>query len=152
MYNGLIDEWLSRLKQSGYRLTRSCRAIIETIVSSSRALDATTIFDLVRKSNPDMGLVTVYRTLQKLEDLELVQRVHYLDGCHRFLPAAHGHQHLLICTRCGNYVMFSGDNLDSLISRVRQDSGYQISNHWLQFFGLCPQCQFEMNTLPTLEN
>ncbi len=55
-----------------------------------------------------MGLVTVYRTVEKLEELGLVQRVHQPSGCQSFIAAAVGHQHLLICQSCGKVVFFDG--------------------------------------------
>jgi len=136
-----IDEWLERLQASGYRLTGPRRAIAEIVASSNKALGPLDIFDRGRGDYPGLGLVTVYRTLEKLEELGLVQRVHQPDGCHRYLPATRGHQHLVLCTHCGRAEYFDGDDLQCLFERVTARSGFQIQEHWLQLFGLCPECQ-----------
>jgi Fe2+ or Zn2+ uptake regulation protein len=135
------NNWLDCLKASGYRLTSPRRAVVETLANSQRALNATEIYDLAREQYPSLGLVSVYRTLEKLEELELIQRVHHPDGCQAFIAGFTGHQHLLICQSCGSTEFFEGDDLEPLFERVAQESGYQIADHWLQLFGLCTKCR-----------
>ena len=137
----LMQTWLQTLQQKGYRLTAPLRAIVGVLASSQRALDPVQIFDRAREEYPHLGLVTVYRTLEKLEELGLVQRVHQSQGCHRYLRATQGHEHLLICSLCGQMVFFSGDDLSFLVERVAEHSGYRIEEHWLQLFGVCAACQ-----------
>ena len=133
--------WLDCLQASGYRLTKPRQAVVDVLAKSQRALNATEIFDLAREQYPSLGLVSVYRTLEKLVELELIQRVHQPDGCQGFIAGFTGHQHLLICQKCGCSMYFEGDDLDLLIERVSQESGYQINEHWLQLFGFCAACQ-----------
>jgi len=135
------EEWLDCLKGSGYRLTSPRRAVVDALANSERALNAAEIFDIAREQYPSLGLVSVYRTLEKLEELELIQRVHHPDGCQAFIAGFSGHQHLLICQNCGRTQFFEGDDLDMLIECVARKSGYQIKEHWLQLFGLCAECQ-----------
>ncbi len=136
-----LDQWLEILEQSGCRITLPRRVIIETILNSPRALEPVEIFDLGRKTDPGIGLVTVYRTLEKLEELNLIQRIHREDGCHMFMPAVEGHQHYLVCTACGKTTCFQGDDLRTLFSSVESNTGYKVSDHWLQLFGICPECK-----------
>ncbi len=137
----LIGSWLEQLQDSGYRVTGPRRAIVELLAGCQKALGPIEVYDLGRAEYPSLGLVTVYRTLEKLEELGLVQRVHLPDGCHRYLRATQGHQHLLLCTTCGQVEYFSGDDLEFLTQRVAVDTGFTISEHWLQLYGLCPACQ-----------
>src|SRR5690606_29501637 len=101
--------WLEKLQANGYRLTESRRIVVETVASSSRALSPLEVYDHARSQHTGLGLVTVYRTLEKLEELGLIQRVHQPEGCQSFIAAFHGHQHLLLCSRCGNVAFFDGD-------------------------------------------
>lgn len=135
------ESWLESLQDGGYRLTAPRKAIVSIIANSQRALDAIEIYDLGRGEHPRLGLVTVYRTLEKLEQLGLVQRVHQPDGCNMYLRAPEGHEHLLLCKTCGQITYFSGDDLSDLIAEISQKSGYRIQEHWLQLFGLCSECQ-----------
>ena len=111
------------------------------MTASDRVLNAMEIFDLARRRCASLGLVTVYRTLAKLEELALIERVHQPGDCTAYMAAVPGHQHLLICQRCGRAAYFGGDRLESLMAQVAQDSGYQVEAHWLQLFGLCDACQ-----------
>lgn len=139
----LCQEWLALLEKQGYRITGPRRAIVEALAHSPRALSPVALYDLGRRDHPQLGLVTVYRTLEKLEELGLIQRVHQTSGCHMVLRAPRGHQHLLLCTRCGLVETFDGDNLDGLIENTARRSGFKIEAHWLQLTGLCAACQQE---------
>jgi Fur family ferric uptake transcriptional regulator len=99
------------------------------------------VYDRARAASPRLGLVTVYRTLEKLEELGLIQRVHQTQGCQAFISRGYGHEHLLLCTHCGAAVRFSGDKLDALIASISKQTGYRVEEHWLQLFGLCKDCR-----------
>lgn len=139
-------EWLQSLQANGYRVTTTRKAVVETLANSQRALSPLEIYDICHGKYKHMGLVTVYRTVEKLEELGLVQRVHQPSGCQSFIAAAVGHQHLLICQSCGKVVFFDGENaaMSSLMEEVGIQSGYQIDSHWLQLFGLCANCQVKI--------
>lgn len=133
--------WLDQLHEHGYRVTAARRAVVETVEKSTRALTPIEVYDLTRKRYRALGLVTVYRTLEKLEQLHIIQRVHQPMGCQAFISAGLGHQHILLCQNCGQVVFFEGDNLDTLIKTIARKTGYQINEHWLQLFGQCANCR-----------
>lgn len=135
------EAWLEQLQECGCRITSPRRAIVNIIANSDQALEAVEIFDQSRADHPSLGLVTVYRTLETLEQLGLVQRVHQAEGCHLYLRAPQGHEHILVCKACRRTDYFSGDDLTELIDITSQRSGYQIEEHWLQFIGLCARCR-----------
>jgi Fur family transcriptional regulator, ferric uptake regulator len=135
------EVWLAQLQENGYRITKARGAVVETVEKSSRALTPVEVYDMARKKYPALGLVTVYRTLEKLEELHLIQRVHQPMGCQAFISAGLGHQHLLLCQTCGKVAFFEGDDLDVLTKSIAKKTGYQISEHWLQLFGLCTNCR-----------
>jgi len=135
------DTWLTQLQDNRYRLTEARRAVVDAIQKSKQALTPVQVFDLARKKYRELGLVSVYRTLEKLEELGLVQRVHQPQGCQAFITAGEGHQHLLLCHQCGEATLFEGDDLDVLIRSIERNTGYKIKEHWLQLFGLCKNCK-----------
>jgi Fur family transcriptional regulator, ferric uptake regulator len=132
--------WLAQLKDNGYRLTEARKAVVETVAGTRHALSPLEVFDRARATSPGLGLVTVYRTLEKLEELGLIQRVHQTHGCQAFIARGNGHEHLLLCTRCGTATFFTGDKLDPLIASISRQTGYKVQDHWLQLFGLCKNC------------
>jgi len=135
------DTWLIQLQENGYRLTEARRVVVDVIQRSRQALTPVQVFDRARRKYRELGLVSVYRTLEKLEELGLVQRVHQPQGCQAFITAGAGHQHLLLCRKCGEVTLFEGDDLGVLIRSVERNTGYKIKEHWLQLFGLCKNCK-----------
>ena len=137
----MVDKWLHRLRENGYRLTEARQAVINVIIESSYALTPFQVYEAARSQYPALGLVSVYRTLEKLETLNLIQRVHQEGGCNAYLPKAEGHQHLIICQKCGLANYFEGDNLEELFAKVGADHGFEVTDHWLQLFGNCSECE-----------
>ena len=133
--------WLTHLQENGYRLTAARRAVVEAVQTSTRALTPVEVFDMARKKYRALGLVSVYRTLEKLEELHIIQRVHQPQGCQAFIAASQSHEHLLLCQSCGQVLFFEGDDLEALIKSISKKTGYKIREHWLQLFGLCQACQ-----------
>jgi len=137
----LVDDWMDTLQAHGYRKTRARRAIVQTMLDNPRGMEPLEIYSLGQKSCRNLGMVTVYRTLEKLNELGLIERMHQPQGCNLYIRATVGHQHLLVCRQCGRVAYFEGDDLSHLINRVEARSGYSITSHWLQLFGLCPICR-----------
>ncbi|HEY61114.1 MAG TPA: transcriptional repressor [Anaerolineae bacterium] len=129
------------LQANGYRLTNPRRITVEILANSKRPLNASEIYQLAKEQYAKIGLVSVYRTIEKLEELNLIQRVHKPEGCHAYIAGFTGHQHLLICTKCGKTEFFEGDDLQQLIARVSLESNFIIQDHWLTLFGICSDCQ-----------
>jgi Fur family transcriptional regulator, ferric uptake regulator len=133
--------WLKKLQANGYRITESRQTVVEIVAGSNRALSPLELYDMARAKNSGLGLVTVYRTLEKLEELGLIQRVHQPQGCQSFITAFNGHQHMVLCSICGKVEFFAGDNLEQLFQSIGEKTGYRIQDHWLQLFGECSECQ-----------
>ncbi len=136
----LHHSWLEKLQSNGYRLTGSRRTVVEIIAESKRALSPLEVYELARSRDSRLGLVTVYRTLEKLEELNLIQRVHQPQGCQAFIAAFTGHQHLILCKKCGKVEFFSGEDLEDFFKKIGCQTGYKVEEHWLQLFGVCSDC------------
>lgn len=143
--NQRIGFWLKKIQQSGYRLTIPRKAVVEVVANTEMAMNPAEVYNEARQRCSSLGLVTVYRTLEKLEELNLIQRVHHMDGCHAFFYVAEGHKHLIICTQCNRAEYFEGDDLSELFDRLGNESGYEVDDHWLQLFGVCSDCKRKSN-------
>ena len=132
--------WFEILQKNGCRLTLPRKAVAETMEGNT-ALTPVEVYEAARKQCPGLGLVSVYRTLEILEQLGLVQRVHQTKGCQAFVRTGDGHQHLLVCQNCGKAILFEGDHLDPLFNSISESTGFQIESHWLQVFCLCKSCR-----------
>jgi len=134
------ETWMNLFAKDGCRQTSARRVIVDILLESPRALEPMEVFSAGRERLANLGLVTVYRTLEKLEELGLVQRVHHPGGCNLYLRSTSAHEHLLICSHCGKAEYFSGDNLSVLMADITARTGFSITEHWLQLFGTCPAC------------
>ena len=136
-----LQRWLDLVEKSGCRLTAPRKAIVALLVDARCAMDPIEIYNTLHKQNPRVGLVTVYRTIDLLSRLHLVERIHQPDGCHMVLRAARGHEHVVLCTECGRAEYFPGEDISKWIDSISRESGYRIESHWLQLQGLCEDCQ-----------
>lgn len=129
------------LRRHGYKLTPQRKAVIKTIVRSQDHLTPAEIYRKLHKEHPDIGLVTIYRTLEILTEMELICELHAGGNCHSYTVSTPSHHHHLICSSCGKVVDFTGYNLDGLERRLTSESGFRIDDHLLEFIGLCQTCQ-----------
>jgi Fe2+ or Zn2+ uptake regulation protein len=137
----LLEIWEAELARGGCRITRPRRVILEVIASSERPLTPAEIYDKARARSSGIGLVTVYRTVEKLQALQLVDRVHDLGQCQTIFRGTLGHQHLMVCTRCGHSTYFDGLEIEKEFSAIGRALGFEVTDHWLQLSGLCQDCR-----------
>ena len=133
---------IAALRQHGYKITPQRRGVIQTITSSQDHLTPAAIYEKVRQEYPNIGFVTIYRTLEILDKLGLICEVHAGGSCRSYLvrrPAEHHHH--LICSDCGVVVDFTDCDLDELKQSLSKKSGFRIDDHLLEFIGLCQGCQ-----------
>lgn len=134
-------DWERKLRGQGYRMTGARRSVVRVLQQSPRPLSAGDLHERARRHHPRLGLVTVYRTLEVLERLGLVRRIHGDGSCHAFVAASPGHRHAITCEECARTTEFDGDDVCLLTEGVEEKTGYRISGHWLQLTGLCPSCR-----------
>jgi Fe2+ or Zn2+ uptake regulation protein len=133
---------LSRqLSARGYKLTRPRLAVLRVVAEAHESLSPAEIHVRARKYYRQTGLVTVYRTLDVLAECGAVRKVHQADGCHSYAPASEGHAHHVICANCQSVAEFEGCDLSEMFRAVQRRTGYKIEDHWLELFGLCPNCR-----------
>jgi Fur family ferric uptake transcriptional regulator len=132
---------IATLKEHGYKLTPQRRAVIQTIASTPDHLTPAALYERVRQEHPNVGLVTIYRTLELLSRLELVCELHAGGSCHSYTTSTTEHHHHLICSHCGEVTDFTGYDLTELEQRLRRETGFEIEGHLLEFTGACRKCQ-----------
>ncbi len=132
---------VATLRQHHYKLTPQRRAVIRTIASNQDHLTPAAIYQRVHQEQPNIGLVTIYRTLQILAELKLICELHAGDSCPSYTISASGHHHHLICANCGRVIDFAGYDLTELEQRLTLETRFKINRHVLEFTGLCQACQ-----------
>lgn len=135
---------LKKMKLKGYKLTPQRKTIIDAIFNNncdSLHLSAEEIYDIVKINFPDIGLATVYRTLIVLDELKIISKINFDDGCDRYEMIAEKHQHHhLICKKCGKVIEVSEDLLEKLEKTVEKNYEFKIIDHNVKIYGLCKKC------------
>ena len=136
------EKLVSVLCREGYKVTRQRRAVLSVISESQEHLNPIEIHEKVHRDYPNVGLVTVYRTLDTLSKLGLICRVHVGGTSCRYVvaPQEHHHHHI-ICSDCGTVVNFTECDLTTMEQSIEARTGFSIQNHLLEFFGRCQACQ-----------
>lgn len=140
-YDQRIEHWKTALHQNGYRVTQPRLQVIRILAESEIPLTPQEIYQLSLGLDSPPGIASVYRTLEMLDDLGLIQQIHQPSGCHAICPAVEGHKHLLICTSCGQMRVVEGNEaVSEYIRMIEEQTGYQVEEHLLQLFGICQNC------------
>lgn len=158
--NCAAEDLLAAVVCAGHSNTRARRAVLEAICAAGGQATPAQLLTLGRARLPGLGLVTVYRTVEILSRLGLVRKLHLDEGCSTYAlsPAAiqhadggvhetalagvaHAHGHHVICQRCRRATEFAGCDMDLIVTAVERQTGYRVAEHWLEMFGLCPECQ-----------
>jgi Fe2+ or Zn2+ uptake regulation protein len=135
-------DWKVTLSQKGYRLSEPRKRIMELLESAEVALSPQQIHQELQQKGCELGLVSVYRTLDLLTKLELVTVVYDPQRNPGFMLSTTGHHHHIVCQECHKALEFSGsDDINDLVHRVETETSFQVHDHFLQLFGLCPDCQ-----------
>lgn len=134
-----------KLKETGFKITPQRRAIIEILLKNdSEHLSSEEIYDLVRVDCPEIGLATVYRTMQLLDEIGAISKLNLDDGCIRYElnldeEDTHHHHHL-ICRSCGKIIEVKEDLLDNIENEIQNLYKFNILNHDVKFYGTCDNC------------
>ena len=130
---------LDQLSERGMRRTAARQAILEVLFSTSGHLTAEDLAARVQRRFPSVDVSTVYRTLDVLESLEIVDHVHLAHGPAIYHLAEDDHQHL-VCERCGSVEELPTDRLRSFARMLREDFGFHVHRRHFAIVGLCSTC------------
>jgi len=129
----------SALNVTGLRAT-SQRAIILEIIRH-RHLDADEIYRQARAKQPRLSLSTVYRTLQVLKKLGVVEELHFDEAHHHYEMKPSSEHHHLVCLGCGKVVEFECPLSPKMKEDVAREEGFEITGTEIRMTGYCPKCR-----------
>lgn len=132
-----------QLRAAGHRASVPRSAVLELVGRQDCVLSAREIADELRASGREVGVATVYRTLEVLESMRLVQRLDVGGTSARYEPAMPGgehHHHHLVCERCGKVTPFEDAKLERAIDDLGDRLDYLVADHDVVLRGSCPRC------------
>jgi Fur family ferric uptake transcriptional regulator len=145
-----LPEIVNCLHDNGHKVTPQRLVIIKTVTESVEMLTPSALYEKVKAIDPEVGEVTVYRTLNILEDLGLVCTVHTENNIHSYIGCPSEHHDHLICSDCGKVVNFTNCNLNMLSKRLSVETGFDITDHRLEFHGRCEKCTNKTHLMTNL--
>jgi Fur family transcriptional regulator, ferric uptake regulator len=133
-----LHEAVAALRARGLRLSGARRVVLEALYGTDAPLSAEEIAEGVGKL-PASDLASVYRNLETLERLGLVQHVHLGHGAGRYVRAGREREYL-VCERCGAQRSVPPEQLDGVRQAVRQSTGFAARFSHFPIVGLCGDC------------
>ncbi len=132
----------AKMDQGGYKLTRQ-RQVILDVMQGARGehLTAEEVLNAARQKAPNLGIATVYRTLEKLASLDILYKTMFDEGKYRYeLADQSRHHHLHVqCLHCNRIFELDEGLLDN-VERQIEEQGFAVVNHRLTIYAVCPAC------------
>lgn len=123
------------------RNTRQRRAVADLMEDLDGFRSAQQIHALLEDRGDNVGLSTVYRTLQALAEADEVDALRSDDGETLYRRCSRGHHHHLVCRACGRTVEVEGPTVEKWADRVAEENGFADISHTLEIFGTCASCR-----------
>lgn len=141
-----MDDLKKKLTGPQYKMTPQRKTVLQIFLDRpSEHLSAEEVHFMLKENKYEIGLATVYRSLELLSDLGILTYLDFGDGCRRYelnnaSPDEHQHHHL-ICLSCNKVEEFNEDLLGNLEAEIKAQTNFNIVDHQLKFFGYCANCQ-----------
>ena len=138
----IIEDLKTILKDKGMKYTEQRAIILEILFQIDDHLNAEEIHRIVKDKYPEhnIGIATVYRTLNFLEEADLISSISFGTEGKKYEGNQKKHHDHLICTNCGSIVEFVDNEIETRQELIAKQNNFKITGHTMQLFGLCSQC------------
>jgi Fur family ferric uptake transcriptional regulator len=136
-----LNPIVEALDRQGYRLTAARRAVANLIVELDGHFTAAELVAAAGRQRLGVGRATIFRSLDLLANLNIVERVDLPSGEHAYVACAPAHHHHLVCSRCGRAIDVEDHGVADAVREIARRTGYRIESHRLELFGVCQRCQ-----------
>lgn len=144
MSKEITDKIYNAFDEMSQRNTRPRRLIAERLVQLAQSGHDFTTDDLwqeLRTIEPTIGRATVFRSIEKLVDKELLDRIDFADGTHHYRVCGGNHHHHLTCTQCHRVVEVDLCLPQEQLNAIGDQTNFKIEGHSLSLFGRCETCR-----------
>ena len=134
-------QMVSKLKEHKFRITPQRMAVLRTLASIDGHPSVEKVYETVKRYFPTTSIATIYKTINVLKQINEVLEIAFPDGSNRYdgnKPFPHPH---VICTKCRKIIDPDLESLRGVTQELTSETGFQITSHRLDFFGICPDCQ-----------
>jgi Fur family ferric uptake transcriptional regulator len=132
---------ISAFADAGYRLTEPRRAVAELIAGRKGHFTAADLADDARGRRLGIGRATIFRALDVLAEVGIVERIDLPSGQHAYISCEPAHHHHVVCSRCGTTADVDDQGISGIVREIAAKTGYVVDSHRLELYGLCPACR-----------
>jgi Fur family ferric uptake transcriptional regulator len=132
---------VAALDVAGYRVTGPRRVVADLVASHGGHFTTAELEAVARARRLGISRATLFRALDLLTELGIVERVDLPSGEHAYVACARSHHHHVICSRCGRTTEVADHGLADVVAAMSRECGYRIDTHRLELFGYCRHCQ-----------
>jgi Fur family ferric uptake transcriptional regulator len=144
MPEDVVEKIHAAFDEMSQRNTRPRRIIAERLITLAENGADFTIDDLwqtLRQDEPRLGRATVYRSVETLVNIGLLNRIDFADGTHHYRVCGGTHHHHLTCKQCHCVVEINACLPPDLLEAISNETGFEIDDHQITLFGHCPYCR-----------
>jgi Fur family transcriptional regulator, ferric uptake regulator len=135
----VLEEYIS---ENNLKITKQRRIVLKVFLESKNHVSVEELYNIVLKTEPKIGLATVYRTLALLTKSGLALEMDFGDGQKRYESSYRSvHHDHMVCTECGKILEFNHPLIEKYQEEVAEENNFKITSHKLDLFGLCQNCK-----------
>jgi Fur family ferric uptake transcriptional regulator len=142
-YEAILEEFKEVLKKNGMKNTKQREILLKTLYNSDRHFTPEELYLQIKDKHPklNMGIATVYRTLNLLESSDMVTSLSFGTQGKKYELGAKEHHDHMICDECGEIIEFCSDEIEKLQQEIAKKSGFEVTTHIMQLHGICKKCK-----------
>ncbi|MFC2571241.1 MAG: Fur family transcriptional regulator [Campylobacter sp.] len=141
-YDALLEKFKKILRDNGLKYTQQREVLLKTLYNNDEHFTPERLYFFIKETYPDLnvGIATVYRTLNLLEEAEMVTSISFGSQGKKFELATKPHHDHMICRRCGTIIEFEDQTIEKRQSSIAKEHGFKLTGHMMQLYGVCKEC------------
>lgn len=141
-YDALLERFKRVLRDNGLKYTKQREVLLQTLYNNSEHFTPEQLYLHIKERYPDlnMGIATVYRSLNLLEESAMVTSISFGAQGKKFELANKPHHDHMICRQCGVIVEFEDQVIEKRQLLIAKDNGFKLTGHIMQLYGVCSEC------------
>ncbi|ARQ97451.1 Fur family transcriptional regulator [Campylobacter lanienae] len=141
-YDALLERFKRVLRDNGLKYTKQREVLLQTLYNNSEHFTPEQLYLYIKERHPglNVGIATVYRSLNLLEESGMVTSISFGAQGKKFELANKPHHDHIICRQCGVIVEFEDQVIEKRQLTIAKDNGFKLTGHIMQLYGVCSEC------------
>ncbi|MBK2001019.1 Fur family transcriptional regulator [Campylobacter sp. LH-2024] len=141
-YDVLLERFKKILRQGGLKYTKQREILLKTLYHSDTHHTPESLYMEIKQVEPNLnvGIATVYRTLNLLEEAEMVTSISFGSAGKKYELANKPHHDHMICKNCGKIIEFENSIIERQQALIAKEYNFKLTGHLMQLYGICDDC------------